>query len=311
MRKKRRRRFYHEAVNHVYQRTVGGLHLFYCAEDCIVYYTIFAVCARSCNVRVLELCLMHNHVHFLINTDSIQELSHFVDYYTSWFVREYNSHVGRKGRLFKKNFGSAPKRDEKRLRSAIIYVGNNPVEKRFCRTAKDYRWNFLAYMQTDNPFSSPLIKREASHEMRKVLKEVDYMNDMNLPLRYAQLKRMTQKLSAKEYEQFIDYVISKYSPMDYESLVSHFKSYDAMIMAMNSTTGDDFDIKESRDDFSPEVYNEIVGYISKKMDSRHMRRLTVIPLEEKMAIRKEILANTSAPDRQICRFLHITTETSG
>lgn len=124
-----RRKFYEGVVNHVYQRTVDWVNIFYCHEDFLVFYTIFAVCVKSSNVSVLELCLMYDHIHFLIQTETMMELSAFVDRFTAWFVHEYNNSIGRSGKLFHKNFGSAPKSKEKAVRTAINYVGNNPVEK--------------------------------------------------------------------------------------------------------------------------------------------------------------------------------------
>ena len=116
---RKRRKFHSGVVNHVYQRTVDGVQLFYCLEDYLVFYTIFSVCARSSNVQILELCLMHNHIHSLIKTETAKELADFADHFSAWFVYEYNSFAGRSGRLLKKNFGSAPKWEDKRLRSCI------------------------------------------------------------------------------------------------------------------------------------------------------------------------------------------------
>ena len=63
---RKRRKFYRGITNHVYQRTVNGEQLFYCLEDCLVFYTILSVCARTAEIEVLELCIMHNHTHSLI-----------------------------------------------------------------------------------------------------------------------------------------------------------------------------------------------------------------------------------------------------
>ena len=302
---RKRRRFYRGVTNHVYQRTVDGMHLFYSIEDCLVFFTIFSVCVQSDEVQVFEACLMHNHVHFLAKTETVQQLSRFIDHYTSWFVHEYNTFAGRKGRLFQKNFGSAPKWEDKKLRSAIIYVGNNPVEKHFCKRAIEYRWNFLAYKECPYPFSEKLIKRNASRKLNKALKEVDTMVKLNLPLKYAQLIRMTQDLSDKEMEQFVDYVIYAYSPFDYEELTSHFKSFESMLEAMDSTTGDDFDIRESRDNFSLDAFNEMIRYMQKSMKRYEIRKITTLPIEKKMEIYHDLHSHTSASVQQICNFLHI------
>lgn len=302
---KKKRKFYHGAINHVYQRTIDGVHLFYCREDCLVFFTILSVCARNDGVKVLELCLMHNHIHILIEADTLQRLSHFVDHYTAWFVREYNTFTGRTGKLFKKNFGSAPKWEEKRLRSAIIYIGNNPVEKHFCRKAAESRWNFLAYGFDASPFSEPLVKRKASHELKKTLKEVETMVALNLPLKYSQLIRLAGKLSVREREQFTDYVISQYSVIDHKGLVSYFKSYDAMLAAMSVTTGDDYDIKERRDDFSLESFSEMTEYLQGRMERYEIGKVVALPLDAKVRLCDELQKHTNATCRQICKFLHI------
>ncbi len=286
------------------------MHLFYNIEDCLVFYTIFSVCARCAEIQISELCLMHNHVHFLGKTETVLTLSDFVDHYTSWFVHEYNTFVGRKGKLFKKNFGSAPKWEEKKLRSAIIYIGNNPVEKHFCKKAIQYRWNFLAYSNCTNPFSEKLDKKRASRKLNRVLKEVDAMVKLNLPLKYTQIIRMTRDLTDRELEQFIDYTICAYSPFDYEELSSHFKSFESMLDAMNTTTGDDFDIKEPRDSFSIDTFNQMIRYMQKSMKRHDIRKVTTLPMEKKMEIYHELRSHTSASLNQICNFLHIKTQSS-
>lgn len=305
---RKRRKFFSEVVNHIYQRTIDGSHLFYSIEDYLVFYTIFSVCAKTAEIKPILLCIMHNHFHCLAKTKSRHELSNFFDHFTAWYVREYNQHIGRKGKLLKKNFGSAPKWEEKRLRSCIIYIGNNPVEKQFCKRAQDYRWNFIAYARSANPFSEKIIKRRISYKLSKALKEVDNMHSLNLPLKYAPIIRLTEKLNDTEFEQFTDYVISRYSTFDYNELISHFKSYDSMLLAMESSTGEDFDISESRDTFSLKSFNEMMSHMEKKMPRHKIRKITTFPIDEKIEIYKDLQKNTSASGQQICNFLHIKTE---
>ena len=42
------------------------------------------------------------------------------------------------------------------------------------------------------------------------------MHSLNLPLKYAQIIRLTEKLNDIEFEQFTDYVINLYLPFDYD-----------------------------------------------------------------------------------------------
>ena len=98
----KRRKFYRETISHIYQRTVGCVNLFYCIDDFLVFYTIFSVCSRRAKVIVLELCLMFDHFHALIKTENIRKLSILIKDITSWYAKEYNNRLGRKGRLSKR-----------------------------------------------------------------------------------------------------------------------------------------------------------------------------------------------------------------
>ena len=307
---RKRRKFYRGVVNHVYQKSINGVNMFYEWEDYIVFYTIFSVCAKSADVEVLELCIMYNHFHGLIRAESVHDLSSFMDRVTAWFVMEHNTHVGRKGKLLKKNYGSAPKWDEKAVRNAINYIGNNPIEKKLCKRAEEYRWNFLAYAFSRNPFSEPLKKDRASKALRKALKEVDYMAEMNLPIKYNMLARLKKNLPEKEIEQLIDYIIVKYLPFDYQELVSYYESYDTMLTAMHSNTGSEHDIREEWEPESDLAYAEMIRYIQQSRPGMVVRRVTTLAEAEKADLAMELQCRTSATYRQICRFLHITPKSS-
>ena len=118
----RGRKFKRNICNHVYQRTIDRFNIFYDTIDYLVYFTIFCVSASKYKVTVLGLCLMIDHIHALVTASCKCVLSNFISNVTSVFVREYNSSLNRKGPLFEKRFGSAPKVDKKRLMSAIIYI---------------------------------------------------------------------------------------------------------------------------------------------------------------------------------------------
>ena len=133
------------------------------------------------------------------------------------------------------------------------------------------------------------------------------MVGLNLPLKYALLNRLTEKLSDGEVEQLTDYIISSYSPIDYEELESYFKSFGSMINAMDSTTGDDHDIKEPRDSFSIKSFREMMTYMEKKLPRCKIREVTVLKLDEKILLYRELLSHTTASCQQICNFLHIKT----
>jgi REP element-mobilizing transposase RayT len=308
---RKRRKFYSGKVNHVYQRTENWVNIFYSDEDFLVYYTIFSVCTRSSDIIALELCLMYDHTHALIITENVQELSSFMDRFSSWFVKEYNHNTGRKGKLFHKNYGSAPKWSDKDIRSAINYVGNNPVEKQLCERAEQYRWNFLAYAISNNPFSEKYIPRKASRHLRNAIKEAKLMNEQNLPLKYIHLKRMMRELTPKERAQFIDQVIKMYLPFDFNKLISYYGSYETMLSAMRSNTGSDHDIKENNDRMPHSIFRDMISFLNKTIPRNEIIKLTTLPEDTKERISRRLKAIFNATDWQIAKFLHINQNKKG
>lgn len=301
----RKRRFLEDEVHHIYQRTKNRFNIFYDLEDYLVYYTIFSIAARQYGVIVLGLCLMFDHIHMLIKTDARIRMSEFVRQVTCMFAREQNNDVGRKGSLFQARFGSAPKRGMKLLRTAIAYLFNNPVEKKLCSRAEEYRWNFLAYALSPHPFSDPLISGHISRSLKRAIKEVDLAESEDRHLRYAQLKRLLSKLEERERMQLVDHIISIYKPFDYEAIIACYGSYEDMLTAINSNTGSEYDIKEERYRFSDIEYIRMGDILRDTEGLKDLRKVTGFEIEEKMRLFQVLRKHLSCDNLPITKFLHI------
>lgn len=307
----RKRKFYSGILNHIYQKSIDGNNLFYGDEDFIAFYTIFSICAKSSNVQVLLACIMYNHFHSLIRSENMDDLSKFMDRVTAWYVMDYNFSIGRKGKLLKKNFGSAPKWNDKSVRTSINYVGNNPVEKYLCANAEDYRWNFLAFYHSDSPFSKPFKRDQVSRKLRRALEEVDSMYRLGQPIKCIHAKRLLSKLTIDESDQLIDYIIRLYSFINYEDLVSYFGSYEDMLNAMRANTGSEYDIHEEWYPESDEAFREMTQYVIEKWPEKIARHVTMLSKDDKASLFSELCEFTSASNRQICKFLHIAPSKAG
>lgn len=304
-RRVRRRRFLEDEVHHIYQRTINRFNIFYDLEDYLVYYTIFSIAARQYEVTILGLCLMFDHIHMLIKSDARVRMSEFVRQVTCMFAREQNNEVGRKGSLFQARFGSAPKKGLKLLRTAIAYLFNNPVEKRLCSRAEEYRWNFLAYALSPHPFSDPLILGRASLSLKRAVKEVDLAESEDRHLRYVQLKRLLSKLDKREKMQLVDHIISIYKPFDYEEVIACYGSYEDMLTAINSNTGSEYDIKEDRYRFSDMEYVRMAEILYTTEGIKELRKVTCLEMDQKMRLAELLSRRLSCGNLPIGKFLHI------
>ena len=306
---KRRRRFLDGECNHIYQRTLNGFNIFYDHEDYLVFYMILSTSARKFRVRILELCLMVDHIHILLESDSCQEMSGFVRYYSSVFVREYNDSIGREGQMMYKSFGSAPKKGDKKTRSAIVYIGNNPVEKKMCSSAEEYRWNFIAYLDNDNPFSQDIPPRSRRRILRKAMKEAAADASANRYMNFSKLRWYMSRLNQEEKELLTDLIISLYMPVDKEALLDYYSDLPQMVLAMNASTGSDYDIREKVTPHSDLVYNRMIEVVRAETGLDVVRKVVVLPEERKMELVAKLQkAIPSAQLYQICKFLHLKTE---
>ena len=294
-------------VMHVYQRAIHGFNVFYTQNDYLVFYTIFSIFVKRFNIVVLSMCIMVDHFHALLICQSRSDLSKFVSAVTSLYARMFNRTVERKGQLFDKSFGCAPKISDKKVRSVIPYVFNNPVERGICSDPMDYRWNFLAYLSSDHPFSERLALCNASKALKRSVSEVSACFTNGLWLNHNQISRLYRPLSPKEQAQLTDYIVQTYFPFDKQKLLSYYKSLEMMNLSIVSTTGAEYDIKEDSERFSDKLYIDMERYMIDEL-SLYPKSVLAFPTDKKIEIANRIAAKTMARNRQIAKYLHLVLE---
>lgn len=305
--KYKKRRFVPGECMHIYQRAVKGFNIFYELEDYLVFFMIFSTVAKSYDVTVMQLCIMVNHVHLLLSSAKLDQVSAFIMHYTSVFAREYNNDIGRHGPLFHKSFGSAPKSGSKSIRSTIVYIGNNPVEKDMCVSADGYKWNFLSYMdRKKRGVRIPL--RELSHPLRRAVKVVNGMHSRNAYVTYTQLRQLMSRLSETERDALADHIIMTYYPFDTEALFGFYDSYGDMLTAMRSTAGSEYEIKEMYFPEPDTVYakmSEVLRTECADMIDGQVKKVLVAKPDDKFHVAQILRQKTRASVYQISRFLHM------
>ena len=246
---------------------------------------------------------MFTHLHSLMKVYRRSEIGRYYSDAISKFVKELNRSSGRKGRMFG-SIDSASKTNEKSIREGICYVYNNSVEKKLYGKAIEDRWNFLAYYNNDHPFSTKLVKREASYAMRKSCRIVDVNFNKGNYLNLATLYRIFEKLDKKESEQLIDYIIHKYNFIQYQETIRYYGSFEKMCMAIEATAGKEFDLSEEFDaDSEVPIRSMLVEALKEGLIGKEMK---IYSLNEAEKDRYAALfrKKTQASAKQINKFLH-------
>lgn len=302
----KKRKVFDAVPNHCYQRSVNNQVIFYSISDFLLFYTVFCTAAKRHHVVVLKLVLMYDHIHHSTMAPSMEELSAFTRDYTSVFVKEFNPVCHRDGPLFDTPYGSAPKFGDKKIRSNLIYLDNNPVERKLTKLAEDYQWNFLAYGNDPYPFSTKILLRKASMPLRRALKRVKSIHESGLHLTYTVLQNLFKSLPYDyERRQLTDYIINLYSVIDHEAAIRFFGSYQNEVLAAHSTTGAEYDINEVFIGKSDACYNQMSAILRKDGLFDDIHDVLALPLEEKMRWFQVLSHRTHATREQIAGFLHM------
>lgn len=81
---------------------------------------------------------MDNHIHLLVKA---KDLSGFMSSVLQSFVCWYNRKYKLSDRLCQSPFNSAPKDSIEKIKSSIVYILQNPVKTRLCKTPYEYEWS--------------------------------------------------------------------------------------------------------------------------------------------------------------------------
>lgn len=300
-----------DVLIHCYQRTVNGFLIFYSISDYLVFFTILCTTAKKYKVRILSVCLMVDHIHLSIIEERKGDLSNFVRDYSKTFSFFHNRTCHHTGAFFESPFGSAPKFGDKKVRTNLVYVGNNAPERHLCQKAEDYRWNFLAYAANDHPFSERLFLDKASHALRSIRRRILSLYNKNLPLSYDFLQSSFSSLDRKEKEQLADWIVKTYNVIDYGSAIRYFKSYEDMLTAMHANIGSEHDIKEVFTGKSDAHYARMTAILLKEERFQDIHDMLALDIKEKFRLFLLLHRKTDALPKQIAAFLRMPLSESG
>lgn len=298
------RKFFQGAWHHIYVISQDGGVLFYRITDRLSFYTVISVFARRYHMIVVGLAIMFTHFHMMLKALDLTQLQSFMQQVLSTFSRILREDRDLAGTTFKRPFGSAPKVSTKERRSSLIYLYNNPVEKKLCQRAVDDRWTFLAYAREPFPFSSKLVKRNVRYALRTACDTVDREEESGRYLRPALLRRLFEPLTRAEQEQLTDYIIQKYQFIRFEEAVSLFDSMDSLLLATEASSGKEFDVGEEFDPSSDVAYREMCSMAARAGLFKDWRLLHLSG-EEKARWIRQFRLSTCASEKQVKKFLHL------
>lgn len=89
-------------------------------------------------VTILGYCIMHNHSHLLIHSETPEEISKFMQKVNTTYSMYYNKVNNRVGYVFRNRFKSQEILDQGQLYTCLRYIHNNPVKAEITKTMQEY-----------------------------------------------------------------------------------------------------------------------------------------------------------------------------
>ena len=91
--------------------------------------------------RLVEWCVMPNHVHVLLRLEPGQSFERIVRSWKNFTAKRINAMVGRSGSLWAPDYFDRLIRDGEHLANARRYVRMNPVKAGRCLSPEKWRWS--------------------------------------------------------------------------------------------------------------------------------------------------------------------------
>ena len=133
-----------EKISKYYHIMVQGINREYIFENPEFkkqYISFFKNKKKNIGIRLIAYCVMDNHVHMLVFSDFIEELSKTMSSVNTKYAIYYNKKMDRCGYVFRDRFKSEIIIDRKHLENCIKYIHNNPVKANICKIPSEYNYS--------------------------------------------------------------------------------------------------------------------------------------------------------------------------
>lgn len=132
---------YKEGFFHVMVQGINKKYIFEKNIDKEEYLSLLLRYKDNFKIMLLAYCIMDNHVHILIYTDEVYEMSQYMRVVNSKFARDYNRSIDRVGYVFRDRFNSQYIDTREYLLKCLNYIHMNPVKAKIVKTPQEYKYS--------------------------------------------------------------------------------------------------------------------------------------------------------------------------
>lgn len=120
-------------------------------------------------LKIISYCIMDNHVHFILYTEDITQISEYMHKINSIYAMNYNKEIKRVGYVFRDRYKTQYIYDKEYLKKCIKYIHMNPVKAKIVKLENEYKYSsYNDFINKRNFVDNEVIEL--------VFNDINYMN---------------------------------------------------------------------------------------------------------------------------------------
>ena len=131
--------------------------------------------SKELNVEILAFCIMDSHVHLLLYTENIHNLTKLMASINTKYAKLFNKVNDRVGYVYRDRYRCENIYTENHLINCIKYIHNNPVNAHMCDYPKYYKYSsYYSYLKNKKinklivPYVDEILSDTASQEIKYI-----------------------------------------------------------------------------------------------------------------------------------------------
>lgn len=163
---------------HVMVQGINKEKIFLTEREKLEYIKLLNKSKQEYDINIIAYCVMNNHVHILIGTQNVENLTKYMHKVNTSYGIYYNKNRKRVGYVYRDRFKTQVINNEKHLYNCIIYIHNNPVKANICKSANEYRFSsYKKFLCEEN--KELMLKIFNNTKIYTKANRIENLNDMN------------------------------------------------------------------------------------------------------------------------------------
>lgn len=190
---------------HVMVQGIKKEKIFYKDEYKEKYIQLMKFFKEKQEIELVNYCVMDNHVHIIIYTEDVEELTKFMERLNTTYAINYNKAENRVGYVYRNRFESKEIYNQDYLTKCIKYVHMNPVKAQITKAEGEYKYSsYNDYINKTGIVTNELLQKIFNSEynyLKKFLK-IEYDEELFKDVE-------TEKITVEELKKNIDEFLNK------------------------------------------------------------------------------------------------------